>query len=97
VADTRIGAVPKTGARRVVIDFEGEALKGLQAESGVQADVWSNTGKLLNPVAHPLATTGGWRIGFELDPGDAKAVELHARLKKDAQPLSETWLYRWTP
>jgi periplasmic glucans biosynthesis protein len=97
VADTRIGAVPKTGARRVIIDFEGDALKGLQAESGVEADVWSNTGKVLNPVAHALATTGGWRIGFELDPGDAKAVELHARLAKDGQPLSETWLYRWTP
>ncbi|MGH8063247.1 MAG: glucan biosynthesis protein, partial [Pseudoxanthomonas sp.] len=97
VADTRIGAVPKTGARRVVIDFEGDALKGLQAESGVEADVWSNTGKVLNPVVHALATTGGWRIGFELEPDDATAVELHARLKKGGQPLSETWLYRWTP
>jgi glucans biosynthesis protein len=97
VADTRIGAVPKTGARRIVIDFEGDALKGLLAESAIEADVWSNTGKLLNPVAHRLATTGGWRIGFELDPGDASAVELHARLAKGGQPLSETWLYRWTP
>ncbi len=97
VADTRIGAVPKTGARRVVIDFEGDALKGLSAESGIKADVWSNTGKVLNPVAHALTTTDGWRIGFELEPGNATAVELHARLTKDTQPLSETWLYRWTP
>ena len=97
VVDTRIGAVPKTNGRRIVIDFAGDALQGLSAESGIKADVWSNTGKVLNPVAHPLAATGGWRIGFELEPGDATAVELHARLAKDAQPISETWLYRWTP
>jgi glucan biosynthesis protein len=24
-------------------------------------------------------------------------VELHARMMQGDQPLSETWIYRWTP
>lgn len=101
VTDTLIGAAMKpedatTDHRQVVIDFAGDSLQGLGANAAVRADVWANGGQVLNPVAHPLHATGGWRIGFELDTGQSRAVELHARLLKDGQPLSETWLYRWT-
>ncbi|MGH8025956.1 MAG: glucan biosynthesis protein, partial [Pseudoxanthomonas sp.] len=65
-------------------------------EAGIKPDVWSGAGKVLNAVAHPVEATGGWRIGFELDPAGAQAVELHARLVQGTQPVSETWLYRWT-
>lgn len=95
VADTMIGAAPER-RRRVIIDFKGDALKGQGAESGIAPDVWSNAGKVFNAVAHPVDATGGWRIGFELDTGGAPAVELHARLARGTQPVSETWLYRWT-
>ena len=37
------------------------------------------------------------RVVFELDPGNEKACELRLTLKSGDQPLSETWLYRWTP
>jgi glucans biosynthesis protein len=45
-----------------------------------------------------LANTeaGGWRIHFELVPGNAPLVELRVVLKDGDQPLTETWLYRWT-
>jgi glucans biosynthesis protein len=100
VTDTMIGAAMKpehatTNHRQVVIDFAGDALQG-QGEGALRADVWANGGTLLNPVAHPLPATGGWRIGFELDTGASPTVELHARLLQDGQPVSETWLYRWT-
>jgi glucans biosynthesis protein len=47
-------------------------------------------------VAQPNPESGGWRINFELLPS-AKLVELHAQLMDGKKPLSETWLYRWTP
>jgi glucans biosynthesis protein len=51
-----------------------------------------------NVVAHAGAVAGRWRIAFELDPQDAPVVELRARLlAENGSPLSETWLYRWTP
>ncbi|MET0754771.1 MAG: glucan biosynthesis protein G [Pseudoxanthomonas sp.] len=96
VADTMIGAAPQPDRRLVIIDFEGDALKGLGKEADIKPDVWSGAGKVLNAVAHPVEATGGWRIGFELDPAGAQAAELHARLVRGTQPVSETWLYRWT-
>lgn len=96
VANTMIGASAQD-KRLVVIDFQGAALGALDGASGVIPDVWSSAGEVSNAVAHPLPETGGWRIGFELDPGKQTAVELHARLLHDRQPVSETWLYRWTP
>jgi periplasmic glucans biosynthesis protein len=96
VAKTMIGAAAQPGRRLVIIDFKGDALKGLGEEAGIKPDVWSGAGKVHNAVAHPVPATGGWRIGFELDPAGAQAAELHARLLKGTQPVSETWLYRWT-
>ena len=96
VANTMIGAAAQ-GRRRVIIDFAGDSLKGLGQDAGIAPDVWASTGKVSNAVAHAVEATGGWRIGFELDPAGAQAVELHARLARGTQSLSETWLYRWTP
>jgi glucans biosynthesis protein len=36
------------------------------------------------------------RVVFDLEPGGQNLVELRAALKRDAAPMSETWLYRWT-
>ncbi|RYI34072.1 MAG: hypothetical protein EON48_02275, partial [Acetobacteraceae bacterium] len=47
-------------------------------------------------VVQPNPETGGWRLSFELMPGNEKLVELWARLRNDEGPLSETWLFRWT-
>ncbi|KII17761.1 glucan biosynthesis protein [Phaeobacter sp. S60] len=40
--------------------------------------------------------TGGLRLAFAFDPGERDHVELRAELRKDGQPASEVWLYRWT-
>ena len=101
VVGTLVGAAMKperaaTRHRQVVVDFAGDALRGQGEGSGITADVWANGGTVLNAIAHPVPATGGWRIGFELDPGASRAVELHARLVRGTQPVSETWLYRWT-
>ncbi|CAN5243515.1 glucan biosynthesis protein [soil metagenome] len=61
-----------------------------------QAMVTSSSGKtdLVSVVENP--ETGGWRLTFRLDPGDAKMIELRAVLAfKDGTP-AETWVYRWT-
>ena len=48
-------------------------------------------------VAQPNPEIGGWRVSIEHDPAGNKLVELHARLMDGDQPLTETWIYRWTP
>ncbi len=96
VEHTRIGASEQGGRRQVILDLAGGVLQGLDPATTLQADVGANAGSLHNVVAHRVEATDGWRIGFELDPQGAQAVELHARLLRDGAPVSETWLYRWT-
>jgi glucans biosynthesis protein len=96
VTRTRIGAGAK-GARLVVIDFAGGRLQGLGDGARVRADVSANKGKVANVTAHPSEGAGGWRLAFELQPGNERSIELRAVLGDDNGPLTETWLYRWTP
>jgi len=44
-----------------------------------------------------LSQVGRWRVSLQLDQQDNTLVELHARLLGDGKPLTETWVYRWTP
>ena len=53
-------------------------------------------GQVSNIVSQPNPETGGIRVHFELDPAGSQLAELRARLVKGSEPVSETWLYRWT-
>ena len=89
---TRAGA-SLDGKRRVFqIDFvgAGESIEGLRIDGGASAGKLSNVMLVPNPAIH------GLRASFELDPANAELIELHLRLLRDKQPVTETWLYRWT-
>jgi glucans biosynthesis protein len=97
ILDTRSGASGQDKNRLFVLEAGGDKLKQLPADAKPQLEASADQGKLLNPVLIPNPETGGWRISFELAPGDAKAIELRARIKLGDAPLTETWTYRWTP
>ena len=98
VITTRVGAGPRPDTRLFVIDIAGDTLKNLDASSGnIRGVVSAGTGKLDNIVAQPNPEAGGWRLSFELTPEKNNLVELRAQLKRDQEPLSEVWVYRWTP
>ncbi len=97
VADTRIGATTDGKGRFVILDFAGDALKPLGADARLHADLGASVGEIRNVVVEPNPFLPGWRITFEFIPGSARLVELHGRLMGDQAPLSETWIYRWTP
>ena len=96
VAQTRCGLSWDQKHRQFVIDFAGDALKALKPDSQPGLDAGSDKGKIVNAVAQPNPDIGGWRVSLELDTQDNKVVELHARLMDAGQPLTETWIYRWT-
>lgn len=95
VVATRSGALDGAPGRQYLVDFAGDARPAAGARVRVHAD--ASVGTLRNATAYPNPATGGWRVGFELLPGDAAAVEMRAWLEDDAGRLSETWLSRWTP
>ena len=89
---TRSGA-SLDGKRRVFqIDFVGAGDKtdGLRIDGGASAGKISNLQLLSNPSTH------GLRASFELDPAGSELVELRLRVVRGTQPVTETWLYRWT-
>jgi glucans biosynthesis protein len=96
VVSTRCGLAWDQKNRLFIIDFVGGALKGRRADAPPGIDIGSSKGKIENPVAEANPATGGWRLSFQLDQGSEKLVEMHARLMDGENPLTETWLYRWT-
>ncbi|MBS0248119.1 MAG: glucan biosynthesis protein G [Proteobacteria bacterium] len=82
--------------RLFVCDIAGKALNSVKPEA-IRGDVTANVGKIKNVVTQPNPQTGGWRLSFNLEPGNETVVELRARLLQNDEPLSEAWVYRWTP
>lgn len=97
IIDTRIGNSDDHPGLEVVLDIVGDAVKTLGPDAKPHAQVSASAGKISAVVVEPNPATGGWRIMFTLDAGDAKLSELNCVLMNDQTPLSETWLYRWTP
>jgi glucans biosynthesis protein len=56
-------------------------------------------GKAEISSARPLDAIQGYRAMFDLKPTDdsIEPIDLRVYLAADGQPLSETWLYQWTP
>lgn len=86
-------------SRRFVIDFAGGDLALLGKDAKVQAMISASRGKVEISSARPLHAIHGYRVMFDLKPTDDSAgpIDLRVYLAADGQPLSETWLYQWTP
>lgn len=83
-------------ARAFVLEAQGGKLKDLPPDAPLTVRASTNAGTIQNAVAIPNPDAGGWRLSFELLPGDAKQAELRATLMQGDTPLTETWVYRWT-
>jgi glucans biosynthesis protein len=92
---TRIGAA-SDDVRLFVLDIVGDKLKSIKPEA-VRGVVSANFGKVTNVVTQPNPEDGRWRMSFNLAPEKMRVVELRAQLMQDNEPLSEVWVYRWTP
>ena len=51
------------------------------------------------PSARPLHAIKGYRVLFDLEPTDESVEPINMRvfLRANGQPLTETWLYQWSP
>ncbi|MDR3417359.1 MAG: glucan biosynthesis protein D [Nevskia sp.] len=84
---------------RFVVDFAGGNLAMLGSQAKVEAVIEASRGKVEITSARPLAAINGYRAMFDLRPTDdsTEPVNLRLYLSCDGQPLTETWLYQWTP
>jgi periplasmic glucans biosynthesis protein len=84
------------GARRMVVEFAGGELDGLDGAQPVKADVSAENGQIEALTVQRLAT-GVWRVAFVVTPRIKKPVDLHCYLTLYGEALTESWVYQWTP
>jgi glucans biosynthesis protein len=92
---TRVGAGPEN-TRRFILDVHGVSIRRASPDS-IKATVTADKGEIRNLVLSPNSAAGGMRISFELVTKKEPVIELRAQLMSEDKPISEVWLYRWTP
>jgi glucans biosynthesis protein len=102
VAGTRRDRGTFEAAHRFVVDFEGERLAALPAETVLRAMVGmtpagGEPGELLEQQVVKNPATGGWRLTFQVRPRGNDPLELRAFLQHGEDTLTETWSYLLKP
>jgi len=101
---TRQDAGTHPDARRLVVDFEGEALRRLPADAIVEGRVsmipsrgadagLPQPAELLEQQVIRNPVTGGWRLVLQVKAPDDDPAELRAFLRHGANAVTETWSY----
>jgi periplasmic glucans biosynthesis protein len=84
---------------RFVVDFAGGDLSKLGKDVEVEPAITASRGQIEFPSVRPLDAVQGYRVTFDLKPTDDSVapIDLRLYLRANDQPLTETWLYQWTP
>ena len=82
-----------------MVDFAGGDLGMIGNNVKVEPVITASRGQIEITSARPLDSVQGYRAMFDLKLGDSSLapVDLRLYLRADGQPLTETWLYQWTP
>ncbi len=94
-----VGQKRKYYSRRFAVDFAGGDLAMLGKDAKVEAVITASRGEVEIASARPLDSVRGYRAMFDLKPVDTSTepIDLRLYLRADGRPLTETWLYQWTP
>ncbi|AWB25601.1 glucan biosynthesis protein D [Methylobacterium currus] len=95
---TRVGKGAAGKRRLFLVDFTGEApfAEGIDPNA-LQIALHTAPGTITRQRIYPYPERKTVRAVFELDPGNDTSCELRLIVKAGDKPVSETWLYRWTP
>lgn len=84
---------------RFAVDFAGGGLALLGNKAKVEPVISASRGNIEIASARPQPQIAGYRAMFDLRPTDTllEPINLRLYLRIDGQPLTETWIYQWTP
>lgn len=102
---TRTGIGGIVGVKRryyswhFAVDFAGGELAALAKDARVEAVTTASRGLTEHVTAHFVEEFGGYRALFDVKPTDdsVQTIDLRLYLRIDGRPLTETWIYQWTP
>lgn len=86
-------------SKRFVVDFKGGSLSMLSKDSEVTPVITTSAGRVELTSARVQEYIGGYRAMFDLVPvdNDTTPINLRLYLESNGQPLTETWVYQYTP
>lgn len=93
---TRQGRGSQGRRRRFIVEFTGDRLGDAALIAATRATVTAQPGAVHGVRLWPYPERKMMRVGFEVDPGNDALSELRLVLQAGGQPVSETWLNRWT-
>jgi glucans biosynthesis protein len=96
VTSTRVGRGLSGRRRRFLVDFSGDMLGG-EPLPDLKPVLTVGPGSIQFVKLWPYPERKTVRVTFDLDPGNENACEMRLILEAGGKPISETWLYRWTP
>lgn len=84
---------------RFAIDFAGGELATLMPQAKVEPVISASRGEVEITSARPLRSIDGYRAMFDvrLTDDSVEPIDLRLFLRRNGQPLTETWIYQWTP
>lgn len=77
--------------QEIVIDYSNLGAGNLD---GIKVNASMKPGRILESRIQPNPAIGGARVFLTLGESDAPVSEMRVELKRDDEPLAETWLYR---
>ncbi len=94
-----IGQPRRYYSGRFAIDFHGGELATILPGATVEPVISASRGQVEITSARPLQSINGFRAMFDIRLTDESTdpIDLRVFLRKSGQPLSETWMYQWTP
>jgi glucans biosynthesis protein len=93
--NSRVGTIGKR--RRFVVEFVSDQFADPQTAAEASPMIDAKPGQIVAIRVYPYKERRSVRVVFDLDPGSESFCELRMVLKAANKPVSETWLYRWTP
>jgi glucans biosynthesis protein len=94
-----IGQPRRYFSGRFAIDFVGGELATLLPQANVEPIITASRGQIEVTSARQLHSIDGYRAMFDIKPPDdsVEPIDLRLFLRRNGQPLTETWIYQWTP
>ncbi len=83
---------------RFAVDFAGGDFALVDSSTKVEPVISVSRGKVEITSARPLDAVHGWRAMFDVVPdAGTEPITIRLFLRAAGQPLTETWIYEWTP
>ena len=80
-----------------MVDFNGDIIADQQKSAEISPQIVASPGVVSGVRTFINRDRKTYRVSFDVDPGNEALSELRLQLEVQGKPVSESWMYRWTP